>query len=220
MSTTSSFADASVQPGSEITRPAYEGKTSFSRALLEMTAAGQQGQEKVLRLINDPGVTPEILQRLFEDLARGVDYIFDRYGTTFDKCCIPENGDIYLLWNQERNIFQFVVGGSFIKEACAYYKDPDLRMTQSKTSPHYLRVSEMMFLYGVEEAYHQHQLRTKLEEYRPYFQPLQDMENPRADYGDNLIERDAELVVRAAATELGYFPVSRATVCVSNNQQP
>lgn len=189
--------------------PEYTPVTPVMQTLLSAALVGSERHNDVMGYLkNDPNVTPENLQRFFEDLARGVDYVYKRFGTTFDHInVIDDPGTLYTVRVRENGKIHLVITRSDIAEMCEFY-NKDSAVMSPKTEPYQVSYREMVALWGVEEAYHQHQMRTAFEKYKSHFQPRQDKNRLRQGYAENLLEKDAEVIVRQAAREWGYFKAS------------
>lgn len=155
-------------------------------------------------------------QRFIERLFIGADYIYQKFGTEFDDFAIVDSGITHYSWNIPRKKGTLVVSSS----------DADLLgkagriFTGSKYHPHFVTGREAAVLLGVEEAYHQHQLRTNPEKYMPFFLANERMGRKdqvgvvdvellspelRRQFTYNPLENDAEVIVREAALEFGFW---------------
>lgn len=186
-------------------------KNKVPPVMLDFMAYIQENAEEAMGYLkSEPGMSVELFHMFFEDIARGVDYIYQKYGTTFDEIIITDE-DVFMHMgcriDEENNTtdeFALVISRADIKEMCQYYGREAYASTP-KTTPYKVSCRELVTLLGVEEAFHQHQFRTEPGKYIPHFQPLQCADNPDPDYAANIIEADAEIVVREAAREMGFF---------------
>lgn len=187
----------------------YEPRSPISKMIIRDCRVGSRSQKKLMgRLASEEKVTPEKFQRYMEHLARGIDYIHDRLGTHIDSVSIPdEDRGIYVHHDHDTKEITLMIPLKEIEEIAANYGKPDKTCHQSKTEPHRITHEDMTTLYGVEEAYHAYQLRFHYDRYKDTLLSEKDFQDGKRpdNYGELPIEKDAEVIVRQAATHFKFW---------------
>ncbi len=143
-------------------------------------------------------ITPWEFADFCAAFAKGVSYVNKRFGSSPKTIIITDEDSTSPRYNYE-------TGNIFLPRQFIYYGVTLSAHRQSKTEPYVLNPLESAFVYGVEEAYHCHQMTKQGDYYLKL--PRESMPSDKGyteGYDNHPLEYNAELVVREAIHEFGF----------------
>jgi hypothetical protein len=149
--------------------------------------------------------SPEAFSRICYAFAKGVEYVKEKYGTQPSMICLTEEKDPSAHANPET--YGIFVPSTFLKQLLQrnWHR-------QSKTEPFCLSSEDMAMMFGVEEAFHVHQLSQDRDRVLELLkqQTVSHQEGGNSAYDQQPIEKEAMHVVHQAMKDLGV--VERSTL--------
>lgn len=165
------------------------------QSFIDATALGSPEQLQQMGRLSEY-FSPKEFADFCAAFAKGVNYIYERYGTCPKGIILTDENASDVRYNVEsQNIY---MTRNFIGDMLSM-----TTVRQSKTDPYVLTKMQMAALYGVEEAFHHYEFSQHKNYYDRF---LNDRTSPDGgpEYDDNPIEGDAKREVQAALIYFGF----------------
>lgn len=186
------------------------------RAMEEAATPDSALHQQIFSVTSGSEVNSEDLSAFFRNLLKGAMYVYEKFGTTFDSFKVftgtltvgkqqIEKPTIGMIENREDGNTKYELAiplHEIINLISLEKRRPPVKLSSDKTGPHGVSPAQMVALFGVEEAYHQHQYRTNAEKYR---HESHITENTGERYSNKLVEREAAVIVSEAMKHFGFY---------------